>query len=116
SNFDHFAHYIRNKIPLIFIDRVHNLPNCSTIIINNRLAGFEATEHLITQGCKNLLYIGGNIKRNVYLDRQQGFRDALEKHQLDFDKSHFLESDLSPDEVDTVIKYIGNLKNPVDGL
>ncbi len=116
TNFDHFAHYIRNKIPLIFIDRVHNLPNCSTIIINNRLAGFEATEHLITQGCKNLLYIGGNIKRNVYLDRQQGFRDALEKHQLDFDKSHFLESDLSPDEVDTVIKYIGNLKNPVDGL
>ncbi|ASO05536.1 LacI family DNA-binding transcriptional regulator [Arenibacter algicola] len=116
SNFDHFAHYIRNKIPLIFIDRVHNLPNCSTIIINNRLAGFEATEHLIAKGCKNLLYVGGNIKRNVYLDRLQGFREALEKHQLDFDKTHFLESDLSPEDVDSVIQYMGNLKNPVDGL
>lgn len=116
SNFDHFAHYIRNKIPLIFIDRVHNLPNCSTIIINNRLAGFEATEHLIAKGCKNLLYVGGNTKRNVYLDRLQGFREALEKHQLDFDKTHFLESDLSPDDVDSVIQYMGNLKNPVDGL
>jgi LacI family transcriptional regulator len=116
ANFDHFAHYVRNKIPLLFIDRVHNLPNCSTIIINNRLAGFEATEHLITKGCKNLLYVGGNTKRNVYLDRLQGFREALEKHQLKFDKSHYLESDLSPDDVDAVIKYMGNLKNPVDGL
>lgn len=116
SNFDHFAHYIRNKIPLLFIDRVHNLPNCSTIIINNRLAGFEATEHLITRGCKNLLYVGGNTKRNVYLDRLHGFREALEKHQLKFDKTHYLESDLSPDDVDAVIKYMGNLKNPVDGL
>jgi LacI family transcriptional regulator len=116
SNFDHFAHYIRNKIPLLFIDRVHNLPNCSTIIINNRLAGFEATEHLLAQGCKNLLYVGGNIKRNVYLDRLQGFREALEKHQFDFDKTHFLESDLSPNDVDSVIRYIKNSDNPIDGL
>lgn len=116
SNFDHFAHYIRNKIPLIFIDRVHNLPNCSTIIINNRLAGFEATEHLIALGCKNLLYIGGNIKRNVYLDRLEGFKDALTKHQLDFDQSHLLETDLSPNDVDSVIHYIKSMKNAVDGL
>ncbi|MCK0190024.1 LacI family DNA-binding transcriptional regulator [Arenibacter sp. F20364] len=116
SNFDHFAHYIRNKIPLIFIDRVHNLPNCSTIIINNRLAGFEATEHLIALGCKNLLYVGGNIKRNVYLDRLEGFKEAMAKHQLDFDQTHFLETDLSPDDVDSVIQYIRNMENPVDGL
>ena len=116
SNFDHFAHYIRNKIPLIFIDRVHNLPNCSTIIINNRLAGFEATEHLISLGCKNLLYVGGNIKRNVYLDRLEGFKDAIAKHQLDFDQTHFLETDLSPDDVDSVIHYIKSMKNAVDGL
>jgi LacI family transcriptional regulator len=116
SNFDHFAHYIRNKIPLIFIDRVHNLPNCSTIIINNRLAGFEATEHLLAQGCKNLLYIGGNIKRNVYCDRLQGFKDALENRQLKFDKTNFLETDLAPNNVDTVIRYMGNSKNPIDGL
>jgi LacI family transcriptional regulator len=116
SNFDHFAHYIRNKIPLIFIDRVHNLPNCSTIIINNRLAGFEATEHLISLGCKNLLYVGGNIKRNVYLDRLEGFKDAMAKHQLHFDQTHFLETDLSPDDVDSVIHYIKSMKNAVDGL
>ncbi len=116
SNFDHFAHYIRNKIPLIFIDRVHNLPNCSTIIINNRLAGFEATEHLLAQGCKNLLYIGGNLKRNVYCDRLQGFKDALEKHQLKFDKTNYLETDLVPNDVGTVVRYMENSKTPIDGL
>jgi len=116
SNFDHFAPYIRNKIPLIFIDRVHNLPNCSTIIIDNRLAGLEATEHLIAQGCRNLLYIGGNLKRNVYSERLQGFKDALEKHQLESTMTNFLESALSPDDVDSVIRHIQNLENPIDGL
>ena len=116
SNFDHFAPYIRNKIPLIFIDRVHNLPNCSTIIIDNRLAGLEATEHLIAQGCRNLLYIGGNLKRNVYSERLQGFKDALEKHQLQSTKTNFLESALSPEDVDSVIRHIQNLENPIDGL
>ncbi|MCM4170709.1 LacI family transcriptional regulator [Arenibacter sp. TNZ] len=116
SNFDHFANYIRNKIPLIFIDRVQDLPNCSNIIIDNRLAGFEATEHLIAQGCKNLLYIGGNLKRNVYAERLQGFKDSLEKHRLDFDKTHFLETDLNPDDVESVTRHIANIKNPIDGL
>jgi LacI family transcriptional regulator len=51
------------------------------------------------------------------LDRLQGFKDALEKHQLDFDKTtHCLVSDLKPDDVDSVIRYMENLENPVDGL
>ena len=116
SNFDHFAPYIRNKIPLIFIDRVHSLPNCSTIIIDNRLAGLEATEHLIEQGCRNLLYIGGNLKRNVYSERLQGFKDAHEKHQLKLTKTNYLESSLSPEDVDSVIRHIQHLENPIDGL
>ncbi|MCM4152715.1 LacI family transcriptional regulator [Arenibacter sp. N53] len=116
SNFDHFANYIRNKIPLIFIDRVQDLTNCSNLIIDNRLAGLEATEHLIAQGCKNLLYIGGNLKRNVYSERLQGFKDALEKHQLDFNKTHFLETNLNPDDVESVTQHIVNIKKPIDGL
>lgn len=116
SNFDHFANYIKNKIPLIFIDRVHNLPNCSTIIIDNRLAGFEATEHLIAQGCKNLLYISGNLKRNVYSDRLKGFKDAIAKYDLQFSDSNLLESDLDPSNVLPIIAHIKGLKVPIDGM
>ncbi|MDX1767059.1 LacI family DNA-binding transcriptional regulator [Arenibacter troitsensis] len=116
TDFDHFAYYIRNKIPLIFIDRVHNLPNCSTIIIDNKLAGFEATEHLINQGCKNLLYISGDLRRNVYSERFKGFKEALAKHGLPFDNANYLESDLSPNSVKHAMAHIKDTHVPFDGL
>ncbi|RAJ11412.1 LacI family DNA-binding transcriptional regulator [Arenibacter echinorum] len=116
SNFDHFANYIKNKIPLIFIDRVTNLPNCSTIIIDNKLAGFVATEHLIAQGCKNLLYISGNLKQNVYSERLKGFQEAVAKHNLIFNNANLLESDLSPGSVKQAITHIKDTGIPFDGL
>ncbi|MDL5512555.1 LacI family DNA-binding transcriptional regulator [Arenibacter sp. M-2] len=116
TDFVHFANYIKNKIPLIFIDRVHNLPNCSTIIIDNKSAGFEATEHLIAQGCKNLLHISGNLKRNVYSERLKGFQEALAKHNLKFKDANLLESDLAPSSVKEVIAHIKSVDIPIDGL
>lgn len=116
SDYEHFTPYIKNKIPLIFLDRVHDLPQCSTFIIDNRSAGFEATEHLIEQGCKNLLCIGGNLIRKVYSDRFNGFKDALEKHGMDIGGPHFFEMDQDHKRVFEVINYIKNSKNPIDGI
>jgi len=50
---------------------------------------------------------------------RRGYRDLkilLEKHRLDFDKTHFLETDLNPDDVESVTRHIANIKNPIDGL
>jgi LacI family transcriptional regulator len=85
QNIEHFEMLLRKKIPVIFFDRVVEHPSCTNIIIDNTKAGYDATNHLITQGCKRLLYIGGNLKRNVYADRLRGFRQALAEHNLPFD-------------------------------
>jgi len=116
DNYDHFDAYIKSKIPLIFMDRVHNLPNCPTIVIDNVMAGFEATNHLISQGCKNILLVGGHLKRNVYGDRFLGYKKALEQSNQVFKKTNLLETDMEPQNVNDVIAYIKNLKKPVDGL
>lgn len=116
SDYDHFMPYIKNKIPLIFMDRVQDLPNCSTLIIDNRSAGYDAAEHLIQQGCKNLLFIGGNLKRNVYSERLKGFGDALAKHRIRFENSNLLELDLNPDKVHGVVAHIKNSIEPIDGI
>ncbi|HLT51675.1 MAG TPA: LacI family DNA-binding transcriptional regulator [Arenibacter sp.] len=116
SDYDHFMPYIKNNIPLIFLDRVQNLPNCSTLIIDNRSAGYEATDHLIQQGCKNLLYIGGDLTRNVYSERFKGFREALAQHHIKFHNSNLLESDLNPDKAFEVVEHIKNSENRIDGI
>ena len=116
SDYDHFTPYIKNRIPLIFLDRVKDLPNCSTLIIDNKLAGYEATEHLIQQGCKNLLYIGGDLKRNVYSERFKGYREALAHHHIKFRASNLLELDLDPNKAGEVVAHNKNSSDPIDGI
>ncbi len=116
SSFEHFTPFIQHNIPLLFLDRVHHIPNCATLIIDNRLAGEEATEHLIQQGCKNLLYIGGNPQRNVYSDRFKGFKDAHLKNNFTVDASYYLESDLSRDSIGMIVAHLKSTNRKIDGL
>jgi LacI family transcriptional regulator len=94
---EHFRPFIKKGIPLLFFDRVADLESCPTIVIDNFKAGYEITTHLIEQGCKNLVHVTGNLRRNVYNDRFNGFKQALSDHGLTFNSSNILLTDLSPD-------------------
>lgn len=115
-DYEHFKKYTNRKIPLLFFDRVLDLPNCPTIIIDNRAAGYEATEHLIAQGCKNILHISGNLNRHVYKKRFKGYKAALAASGLKFEKNHLLETDLDSKKIDLAVDYIKNLENKIDGI
>ncbi len=114
--YDHFKTFINRNIPLVFFDRVATLPGCTTILINNEQAGFEATEHLIQQGCQKIIYVGGNLKRNVYHDRYKGFKRAFKTHFLPFTDDQVLETDLNPQKSEQVVSYIKNYPGKIDGL
>lgn len=116
SSYDHFKTFRDRKIPLLFFDRVHQVETCPTILIDNRQAGFDATQHLIQQGCKNILFVGGNLKRNVYNDRFSGFKDALSEYGFQFKPDHLLQTNLDPKEIDQVIQHIDRAKKKFDGI
>lgn len=116
DHYDHFTTFTNRNIPLVFFDRVTTLPGCTTILINNEQAGFEATEHLIQQGCRKILYVGGNLKRNVYHDRYEGFKRAHRIHDLPLTDDLLFETDLSSQMAGKVINYIQNHSGKVDGL
>ncbi|NMH89743.1 LacI family DNA-binding transcriptional regulator [Flavivirga algicola] len=116
SNYDHFIDYTSRNIPLLFFDRVLNLPECYTVLIDNKAAGYEATEHLIHQGCTNILHISGHLKRNVYSERFEGYKNALQANNISFQEANFLETDLNPKKIDRVMKHIKNSTNKIDGI
>ena len=91
----HFEPFIKKNIPLIFFDRVEEHKSFTNILINNKKAAYEATSHLIEQGCKRIVYITATPKRNVYIDRLQGYKEALANHHLDFKEEYVLISNLS---------------------
>ena len=84
DNLDHLDVFIRKGIPVVFFDRVSEYPDYINIVIDNFKAGYEVTEHLIKQGCRRIMHIGGDLRRNVYRDRFNGYRKALKDHGIDY--------------------------------
>ena len=82
ENLDHFDTFFRRGIPMILFDRVLPQKKCINIVIDNVQAGYDVTSHLIGQGCRRIMHITGNTKRNVYADRLKGYKLALLDHGL----------------------------------
>src|ERR1700730_2910509 len=91
----HFDPFFKKNIPVIFFDRVEQHERFTNILIDNRKSGYEATKHLIQQGCKRIIHITATPKRNVYIDRLQGYKQALAEHGIDFKEKYVIINNLS---------------------
>lgn len=95
ANLDHFDAFIRKGIPLIFFDRIREHSKCMGIVIDNYQAAYDATEHLLDQGCRRIMHIGGNPVCQVYAERLRGYRQALADHKIANDPKLVVTRDLS---------------------
>ena len=116
KNTDHFENLIKKKIPLIFFDRVIEHPDCTSIVIDNKKAGYDATSHLLDIGCKRIVHIDGNVNRNVYADRLAGYKQALEERGIKFDPSLVVNNSLTDQTSSEAAQLILNMKKLPDGI
>ena len=91
----HFEPFIKKKIPLIFFDRTSDKTEGTCIQINNLRAAYEATTHLISQGYTRIVHITATPKRNVYIDRLQGYKQALADQRIAFREDYVIVGNLS---------------------
>jgi len=68
----------------MFFDRVEQDGKNSVVIIDNYKCGYQATKHLIEQGCKRIVHIAGKQTSSVYIDRLNGYKKALADHKIRF--------------------------------
>jgi len=92
---DHYKPFTDRSIPVIFFDRVEENSDSTKVVIDNYRCGYEATQHLIEQGCKRIVLVTANLKRNVYAQRYKGYKDALFDNDIPFNESYVLIKDLS---------------------
>jgi LacI family transcriptional regulator len=113
---DHFEMFFKKNIPVIFFDRVAENKHCTNILIDNRKAAYEATRHLIEQGCKRIVHITATPKRNVYIDRLQGYKQALFDHNIPFKEEYVIISNLSQESGAEAAEIIRNMDPLPDGI
>ncbi len=108
DDISHFDLFFKKRTPLIFFDRVPEHRQSTNILIDNRKAAYEAINHLIEQGCKRIVHVTATPKRNVYIDRLQGYKQALTEHNINFRDEYIIIGDLSQqagaDAAETIAK------------
>lgn len=91
----HFQPFIDKGVPVMFFDRVEQDNDNTVVIIDNAKCGYQATKHLIEQGCKRIAHITSSLKRNVYSQRYKGYQDALFDYGIPLDEELLFIKDLS---------------------
>ncbi|MGN6532251.1 MAG: LacI family DNA-binding transcriptional regulator [Ginsengibacter sp.] len=95
KNLDHFKLFKDKGVPVIFFDRVEQEGNNTVVVIDNYKCGYQATQHLIEQGCTRIVHITSSLKRNVYSQRFKGYKDALFDNGISYDENLLIINDLS---------------------
>ena len=117
TDYSHFDLFTNSDIPVVFVDRIPKTNNVHKVHINNFKASFEATEHLINQGCTRVAHFGGARHQLIYEDRRAGYIAALRKNNLDIDESIIIQaSSLSAEEGTKLMNQLLDLNHPPDGL
>jgi LacI family transcriptional regulator len=116
SNFDHFIKVKERGIPLILFDRSNDELNVSQVVVDDYAGAFEATEHLIQQGCKCIAHFTNTLKISIYKDRFRGYKDALLHYGIKFDESLVIESNLQLEDGRSSMLQLLTLKNLPDGI
>lgn len=112
---DHFKHFEEKGIPVIFFDRVEESIENTKVIIDNYKCGYQATQHLLEQGCKKIVLVTASLKRNVYAQRYKGYKDALFDSGIELDDKLVLIKDLSEQSSVEAAYEILNMKPLPDG-
>jgi len=116
KDLDHYTPFIQKKIPIVFFDRVEEVPYGTRVIIDNVRAGYEATAHLAAQGCKRIAHLTANLTRNVYAGRLKGYKQALADNGLSFDPALLLVGDLSETHALQAAKQVLSMNPRPDGI
>jgi LacI family transcriptional regulator len=117
KDIDHFTPFFKKGIPVVFFDRTFPHNESTSIVIDNYKAAYNITKHLIDQGCRRIMHLGGNLLRNVYSERLRGFKQAMQDHGLPLeDKKMIFISRLNEEAGYQAADLIQKMKPKPDGV
>lgn len=114
--FEHFEELKQRKIPLVFFNRQCDSIETDKVVIDNFKAAFDATEHLISIGCKKIAYLGGPKILQISASRRKGYLAALKKNGRPFIDEYSIAASFDRDSVLSASRRLLYTENYPDGI
>ncbi|MGB5980617.1 MAG: LacI family DNA-binding transcriptional regulator [Nonlabens sp.] len=117
ADYSHLTDFKNQGKPLVMFDKVAKLVDCSKIIIDDRKAAQNATQHLIDVGCKRIAHFRGPLLPQNSIDRFLGYRQALRENNMEFDPSLiYICEEMSFEEGNEFAEKMMTQHSDVDGV
>lgn len=97
---------------------LERLDNCKvlTVTIDNVKAGKDAVSYLINKGRKRIGLITTKLRSQSSVDREEGYRQALEENGIPYDESLVYYGDYAAESGTRGCEYLMSLDNPPDAI
>lgn len=116
KNYSHFKKAQHENIPIAFFDRNNDDLGIPSVVIDDYLGAFKATESLIHNGYKRIAHISGPQHIKIFRERLRGYVAALNKNNLQYSSELVYEGDVSVEAGRKGVTAFMNLDNPPDAI
>ncbi|MEZ4902815.1 MAG: LacI family DNA-binding transcriptional regulator [Spirosomataceae bacterium] len=86
-DFSHFKSLHDKGFPMVFFDRIYDEIDTHTVSVDDYEGAYQATEHLIKQGCEAIAHISGPINLLISRRRIEGYFAALSDYQITYNEA-----------------------------
>jgi LacI family transcriptional regulator len=98
TDFQHFSKLLHQGYPIVFFDRVPEIPGAIHVIVDDYKGAYEATRHLIQQGFSRIVHLAGPSNLKISQERSRGYKDALADFGIPFSPELLVECTQGSDE------------------
>lgn len=112
----HFKAVQDKEVPVVFFDRISESMQSPGVVTNNYEIVYEATEHLIKQGCSRIAFFAGPQHLYNFRNRFHGYKDALMKNDLPVQEDYIVHLPLTNANVEEYIRFFMGLPQPPDAI
>jgi DNA-binding LacI/PurR family transcriptional regulator len=119
QDLDHLKNLHDRGFPIVFFDRIVEEMQTHKVTVDNFKGAYDATEHLIKSGYKNIAALAGSEYLSITKERLGGYRKALEDNNREFDPAyiqHCLHGGMLYDEVENALNELLKLKTRPDAV
>lgn len=113
---EHLSLVQKQDIPLLFFDRIALDIPTTKFITNDYKSGFDATQHLIDNGCQKICFLLLSREITIGRERLRGYLDAIKASKLNFEDSWIIQCSQCEQSNFEVLKNLLYPLNRPDGL
>lgn len=106
TDYQHYKDLIAKGVPVVMFDRLMPLEGMSSVVQDDYQGAYDATRHLIEQGCRVIYHYRGLQNVSMWNAREKGYRHAMADAGIKVERNWVYTALTTPEEG---VKYANKL-------